>query len=499
MSPMGTRRDVLRAGLIIGGGIALGGIGAGVAGRPAAAAGSTSPVSTSSIGHNHHGRFRAADLQVMTVTEDSLTVCWATWDALRLEEGRPVGVPTNGRLRVWPKSAGSDLRTVRPEAVREVHSLGEAAFHLLTVEGLEPDTDYCFEADSEGARAKPTHHLIEESRRVVRTLPRLPGELLETIVVANDVHIGETVDGVLVGEFPPPARVPEGARPYPEVALAAVIEGARRAGASRLFVNGDLTSEARPEEVRRARELLDTFPGRWRVTRGNHDRPHRADQDARYAECSTYTPPEGALSSAARDEGRDYRDCFGEHFGERQRPWVEELDSGGRVVGVDSTTLDSSGGAIASDQMDELGDILRSEPTRRTVVMLHHPVTNEAAFTNPGTPAFVLNRRDAMKFQRLVEQTPGVALVMAGHTHRSRHNRPDVATEAVFLETPAAKSWPTGATHLRFFDDGIMVNFRHNMGAEAHDWAMRTRWTQFGLSPALGSGTVDSRNMVIRC
>jgi len=71
-------------------------------------------------------------------------------------------------------------------------------------------------------------------------------------------------------------------------------------------------------------------------------------------------------------------------------------------------------------------------------------------------------------------------------------------THAVFLETPAAKNWPTGATQLRFYSDGIAVNFRHNMGEEALDWASRTRWTNFGLAPEILLGPTDARNLVVR-
>ena len=46
-----------------------------------------------------------------------------------------------------------------------------------------------------------------------------------------------------------------------------------------------------------------------------------------------------------------------------------------------------------------------------------------------------------------------------------------MAKNTVFLETPAAKNWPTGATQIRFFDDGMAVNFRQNSSEEALRWA----------------------------
>ena len=49
-----------------------------------------------------------------------------------------------------------------------------------------------------------------------------------------------------------------------------------------------------------------------------------------------------------------------------------------------------------------------------------------------------------------------------------------------------------------FYSDGIAVNFRHNMGEEALDWASRTRWTNFGLAPEILLGSTDARNLVVR-
>lgn len=428
--------------------------------------------------------FVAGDLQVATVTEDSLTVTWCTWSTT-LDNGRPTGVDTDGTLRVWPEADPSD--------VTEVTTEGRAAFHVLTATGLRPATRYRFEAGSEGARPAPVLNLYQAPLESATTLDA-PGELLGTMVVTNDTHIGEDRDGIIFGDFPPPATQAAGERPYGEIMLESVIAGAHAAGASHLFVNGDLTAEARPDEIATAERILDTFNGTWRVTRGNHDRPHDATDDPVFLDSPPYRGPD------AGGAGTDYRDGFGAAFGPRQETSVQDGPGGVRVLGIDSTHRDDSGGVINPAQFEQIEGILQDDPSRPTVVMLHHPMTRDAQWTNIGGPTFTLDDGDAQRLQGMFAAAPGVRLVLGGHTHRVRRNAPDAASGArppIYLETPSAKNWPTGATHLRVFGDRLLVNFQHAVGPEALAWAQRTRWTTFGLQSAYSLGHHTSRNLVV--
>ncbi|MCT1452710.1 MULTISPECIES: metallophosphoesterase [unclassified Corynebacterium] len=432
------------------------------------------------VGFNSRGRFLVGDVQVVTVTEDSVTISWLTWDAQTDTAKAPQGFPTAGELRVWPVDNPSDTTVVS--------SPSDRYFHQLTATGLKPDTTYAYLATSHGTEAAATHNRAQEETRLFTTLPRLTGPLLGTIVVANDTHIGENGDGIWKNNFPPPARSLPGERPYPEVSLDAVIDTAHEVGASHLFVNGDVTSEARPREIERAKELLGRFNGKVRCTRGNHDRPHKLSDGPEYADAPAY------------DES--HTDGWGAVFEPRQTAWVEDVRgaNGGliaRVVGIDSTKLDTSGGMISPEQFEQIQGIFDEDRVTPTVVMLHHPATRQAAWSNPAGPAFVLRDRDIMRLQRMIAAQDNIKLVLTGHTHRGRKNRPDAAKNTVFLETPAAKNWPTGATQIRFFADGMAVNFRQNSSEEALRWAARTRWTVFGLSPETMLGPLDSRALVI--
>lgn len=446
------------------------------------AVGSSEPgLVVGNVGFNGSKRFLAGDVQVVTVTEDSAMITWLTWDAETAPDQAPQGVPTSGELRVWPVD--------NPAETSFAASPSDRYFHQLTVTGLKPDTTYAYLATSNGTEAAATHNRRQEETRLFTTLPRLTGPMLGTIVVANDTHIGEDGDGIWKNNFPPPARSLPGERPYPEVSLDAVIDTAHAVGASHLFINGDVTSEARPQEIERARQLLSRFTGTVRCTRGNHDRPHKLSDGPEYAGAPAY------------DDERT--DGWGAVFEPRQTAWVEEVKGKGgekvaRVVGIDSTKLDTSGGMISDEQFRQIQDIFNQDRITPTVVMLHHPATRQAAWTNPAGPVFVLRDRDIMRLQRMIAAQNNIKLVLSGHTHRGRNNRPDIAHNTVFLETPAAKNWPTGATQIRFYEDGMAVNFRQNTSEEALRWAARTRWTIFGLSPETMLGPLDSRALVIR-
>ncbi|RAV34146.1 hypothetical protein CWC39_04830 [Corynebacterium heidelbergense] len=444
-------------------------------------------------GRNAHGRFLASDLQICTVTEDSATVSWVTWDADISPGETPVGMETAGRLEIWPTNTRGEMRTVDSPA--------DSAFHVLTTGGLKPDTDYSFRATSHGTPATYSPATVlaqygaqgivhpEEGYRF-RTLAKLSGTYLGTIVVANDLHLGETADGNIIAGFPPAAVSAPGAEPYPTVMTESVIDAATRAGASHLFVNGDVTSENRPAEVELAERLFKAFPGALRTTRGNHDRPHRFSSGAEYAAA----PP-----LAGKDSPGEYSDAFGSAFEPRQKMWVEHIPYGDlRVIGIDSTHMDAAGGTIEPQQFTDIEKELASRPNQPTIILLHHPMTRDAAWSHVGGPAFILNDADMLRLQRLIAEAPGVRLVCSGHTHRARRDTPDLPTRATYLETPSAKNWPTGATHLRIHTDGIYVNFRHAMGDAAFEWARRTRWTYFGLAPLLGLGPVEARNLVVR-
>ncbi|WP_165841678.1 metallophosphoesterase [Corynebacterium heidelbergense] len=362
---------------------------------------SASGIVVGNEGHNAHGRFLASDLQICTVTENSATVSWVTWDADISPGAAPVGMETTGRLEIWPSNKPGEMKTVDSPA--------DSAFHVLTIDGLRPDTDYSFRATSHGTPAtyRPATVLAQfGAQRIVhpgegycfRTIAKLNGTYLGTIVVANDLHLGETADGNIIAGFPPAAVSAPGAEPYPTVMTKAVIDAATRAGASHLFINGDITSENRPAEVELAERLFKAFPGALRTTRGNHDRPHKFSSGAEYAAAP--------LLSGQNPPG-EYSDAFGTAFEPRQKMWVEHIPYGDlRIIGIDSTHMDAAGGTIEPQQFTDIEKELAFRPDQPTIILLHHPMTRDAAWSNVGGPAFILDDADMLRLQRLYRRSP---------------------------------------------------------------------------------------------
>lgn len=421
----------------------------------------------------------ATDLEVVTITDRSAILTWTT-----------VAPDLAGRL--MPVDADAEVRLAPADSARTpvpVHADPQPTpFHYAEIGGLEPGRTYRFEAWSHGVRAIPALSLTTlspgtpESTGEFTTLVPPPGRPLRTLALANDVHYGEEVSGLLVAGLPPGFR--QDVPPYPEVMLAAMLDDLRRPdrGAELLLIAGDLTDEASLPDARGVRAQLDdwgTMGSDYLVVRGNHDRPHVGPD---YAGC----PPAPA----------DHHDCFAEAFTPRQQ-LIEHEVGGLRLLGLDTSELDGSGGTIDRPQFDQFTDRLRDDPDRPTLVFGHHPVTIESGFTNLAGPGFVLNGRDSAELQARYARSPGVFLQHSGHTHRNRRTRPDTACAVEFLEVAAVKEYPGGYSLLRLYEGGYMVNFYKTRTDAARRWSATTRGEYFGLLPDYTLGTTADRNHVV--
>ncbi|MBH0775936.1 metallophosphoesterase family protein [Nocardia bovistercoris] len=409
----------------------------------------------------------AADLEVVTVTDTTVILTWTTRTRDDTGRLRPVAADTEVRL------APSDGRgPARPHYV----DTAPTAYHYAEITGLEPGRSYSFEAYSAGRRAVPSRtHVTRragtpEATGVFTTLTPPPGRLLRTVALANDLHYGERGSGPLVPELV--TRHREDTGEYPEFMFGAILEDLRLPdrAADNLVVAGDLTDSGTAEQSRSVREHLDAWGELGRdyfVCRGNHDVAQGTSEDA-----------------------------WGAHF----HPWrqlvVDEV-GGLRLVGLDTTAPRGSGGAIGGTQLDELGEILRADPDRPTLVYGHHPVTRQAAVSNPGGPGFVLARADAEALHNLYRHAPGVFLHHSGHTHRTRRTRPDSGIDVEFLEIAAAKEYPGGYMMLRVYEGGYMVNFYKTRAEPARRWSTRTRRQYLGLHPDHALGSCADRNHVV--
>src|SRR5919202_6033883 len=127
-----------------------------------------------------------------------------------------------------------DLTTVADDAA-VLHDGARVHVH----DGLRPDTDYVFGGVS------------------AHTLRRPPGERLATVATVNDLHVGETVCGVLQGlDLGPALRSAPGEPPYPDTMARAAAAEIAGCNPDAVVAKGDLTARGSPEELG---SFLDCF------------------------------------------------------------------------------------------------------------------------------------------------------------------------------------------------------------------------------------------------
>ncbi len=425
--------------------------------------------------------FVASDLEVLTVTPTSVTISWTTRSPGYVPGIIPTPVPVDSRVFLGP--IDGKLQLVHEDS-------SKTPTHIVEIDGLEPGRTYRFEAWSGGQKAEPglittSIHGRPERAGVFTTLVPPEGSFLGTIALSNDSHVGEQGQGGMIGAFPPPIRQEEGLEPYTEVMFTGMLNDLRSIGSPYLLVAGDLTEGNYPEEALRCREMLDSYGAMgtdWMAIRGNHDRPRKGK----------------AFRSASPVSGHPgYHDAFGDLFVPWRQIQSEVLPSGLRVVGLDTTMRDLSGGDLDDRQFDQFASILMSDPERPTIVMNHHPVTTDAAWTNASGPIFVMDWRNRKRIQKLELNTPGVFFHLTGHTHRMRVNKPDFAESHVeYLENASTTTYPGGYSLLHLYTGGYQVNFQRVSTEQAERWCYRSRWTTFGLLPEYTLGQLSDRNHV---
>jgi 3',5'-cyclic-AMP phosphodiesterase len=154
-----------------------------------------------------------------------------------------------------------------------------------------------------------------------------------------------------------------------------------------VIFSGDLADRGDAEAYRRFRATAAPFLARWDVPAvylpGNHDvrGPFR----------------EHLLGLAPTDDTID------------SVTWADGL----RIVALDSTIPDASGGDLRREQLVWLADVLAAPAPLGTILVMHHPPI-------PG-PIEVMNEIGLRGPERLADVVAGtdVAIIVAGHTHHT--------------------------------------------------------------------------------
>ncbi|GAA4609491.1 hypothetical protein GCM10023195_38330 [Actinoallomurus liliacearum] len=439
---------------------------------------------TSMIGET---RARASDLrpvnlELVTLTETSAIFTWYTGVA-----GTDDGL---GRMR--PAAADGEIRIgTRPgRLTRVIGGTGQTPYHYVEVTGLEPGRTYYYQARSRGRTASQTSvagaagtPLGSDTFSFTTPQPP-PGRFLFAIALCNDLHLGETVAGLIGGlPFKGISQVP-GRPPYPKIMAEAMVRDARRRGATYLLAAGDVSSEAVPGDLDEAKRILDGF-GTYRrdylVARGNHDRAH---DGSAYAACQV-----------GRWQGHD---CFRDVFSDGPTYFSDEL-SGLRVIGLDTYDKPGNGGdagGLSPEQFAWFEAELKAHRDQPTIVFGHHPLLSldDPLAVSGGTS---LNVGQTVEIMAAYDRTPGVFLHHAGHTHRNKRTVLPGSRHVTQQEVGATKEYPGGFNLLRVHSGGFALNFYKTRDDLAREWSERSRQEINGLWPQFSFGpSVSDRNSV---
>jgi hypothetical protein len=433
------------------------------------------------------------NLELVTLTETSAIFTWYT--------GVPGTRDDVGQMLPAPADAEIVYGTHPRRLNRTVRGTKGTPYHYVEVTGLEPGRTYYYQARSAGKPATATFLAGGNAAGTSQygqgtsgpfafvTPQPPPGRFLFSIALCNDLHLGETVAG-LVGGIPGIKGISQlpGHPPYPEIMAEALTAEARQRGASRLLAAGDISSEAAPTDDGRAKQLLDAF-GRYQsdyfVARGNHDRAHVGKA---YASC---TP--------GRWQGND---CFQDEFFRDGPTYFSRDVNGLRIIGLDTYDKKGNGGdsgGLSREQLAWFQQDLKANRDQPTIVFGHHPLFVEADPLGI-TGGHSLQPDQALGVLWAYRQTPGVFLHHAGHTHRNRRAVSALAPHVTHQEVSAVKEYPGGFALLRLHTGGYAINYYKTRSDLAREWSERSRQELNGLWPqlSLGARVSDRNSMVVR-
>jgi predicted phosphodiesterase len=339
---------------------------------------------------------------------------------------------------------------VRRTRVGDAEVTTTGPVHVVTVTGLEPDTDYPVEVEG----AEPGAYLPE----LVRTLVQPRGRLLATVATANDVHFGEVETGHLGPpheDIGPILRADPGAEPYPVLMNRAVIAEMRGLDPDAVVVKGDLTAVGAPEEYGAFLAAYGVFGDRLAHVRGNHD----AMQDPTLAlEGAPYAVSVGSVTLAVLDTVLAGRDT----------------------------------GQLTRDQVQWLDD-LAAETAGPVLVFGHHQAWNLDSHDREAD-YFGINPDDTEALGAVVARRENIVGYFAGHTHRNRIRRSVRARDVPFVEIGCTKDYPGAWAEYRIYEGGYTQLYRRvTTDPVALAWAELTRAMFLGLYRDYALGPLEWR------
>lgn len=215
--------------------------------------------------------------------------------------------------------------------------------------------------------------------------------------------------------------------------FSAVLEQVRREqpDVDYLILTGDLAQDETLETYLMLREALGDWLDRCRIIPGNHD------------------------------DRSNLRKAFPECFPNNEGPLTFTLTAGAwRIIGLDSQVTGEVKGAIDADQLNWLKTHLDNGPGTRTLVFVHHPpIPINVAWLDK------IGLSQADEFIELIEASPQLEVVCAGHVHQEFTGR--IGTASIYT-TPstcvqfAARAEKTFDTRVAGYRSFRLDSFGHS-------------------------------------
>jgi len=378
--------------------------------------------------------------ELVTVTEHSFELYWAT--------DRPEAC----LVKYGENRLSLDQQKAEPGKPQTCH--------FLAINNLRPGTNYFYEIECGNNKAHRSR--LSPGKLQTQTLPS--GKELFSFALITDLHIGETVAGLIMLPISwLPALSPGFTWKYPvdnywAFTARSAIEQVNQYPVDFTIVNGDLSAFYNRDEFEFAKELLDRLNKPYYVLRGNHDR-----------------------------KGEQPEDWFKKVFNLEESAYSFS-HQGFLFICLDDTRLDNGLGEIPEKEFAWLEKTLAANRQMPTFIFSHRPDELGAPDIKPQTVA---------RFRELLGQNPQIVACFHGHRHKAQISNWKAASEHLpVILVPSTKEYPSGFGIIRVFENGLVYNFHRTDCPDCLEWSATTRQEYFGRAPSVLFGRLEDRNLV---
>jgi hypothetical protein len=399
---------------------------------------------------------RAEGFAVASLGPDEATFQWQTVDA------------TPSVVRIRPAAGGEPAGTDAEEGEWRLveGSGGPSRFHVVDVEGLQPDARYEYRLGEGDVGPSGT----------LTTLAPPAGDPRAVLYVLADIHlcVEDCADGVRRLSASRDAYV--AALADIERRAAALPQGLPRA----LVILGDLSQQPRPAEWDAAAAV--EHPGLpICLIPGNHE-----GWDEEWARRMGETEERLASPECRYDGSRGILDLDG---------W--------RILLLSSLVPGENWGELGDEQREWLDARLAEAPERPTLLAVHVPYLAHPAALVLGRGTRFAFLRDADALEAVLARHRQVVAVLSGHLHVNWTGQHDDVTQLLFS---ALAQYPMGYHSLTLYDGGLVRRY-HPLAATAEEaeqsarelrrWAESEGVPLAAAVPGLVYGGTQDRNVVV--